>query len=664
MAKKFTRPPFLQKVPIATKLYFTVGIMGVLIAMELFTLFFAINTLSSVRAYVGGEGLWSKAQKDALYQLQRYNLTHDENAYAQFLEHMKVPFGDHKARLAMLQSPQDLKGAREGFMEGRIDSADIDGIIKLFSRFYNISYISKAIQIWTAADSVIYTQLLPKSEQLHSAISSGNASKELTDKIIDEIGIVNGRLTSLEDDFSFTLGEGSRWLEHLILKILFGVALTVEISGLMLTFSVSRSITKGLKEIIEASKKIAKGLFGTRALVNSHDEIGTLAESFNQMADDLQRQKEVQTSVEKNLQKQKELYETLLNAQSEMGEGVSITEGEKFIYVNSALCDMYGYSREELLGMNSFMQMVPAADQKRLVVRLQQRLNGNAIGDTGDAKILRKDGKVINIEYSVKKITEGSSARTVSIIRDVTDKVKSQQALSQQAEELKLINNELQQFAYVASHDLQEPLRTVTSYMQLVEKRYKDKLDPEGEEFIRYAVDGAARMHMLIRDLLTYSRVGTQAMPFEKIDSQSILDTTLDNLHRSIQQAKATVKIHNNMPLIEADPLQMSLLFQNLISNAIKFKGSETPVINIKCEDAETQWRFSVEDNGIGIEKQYADRVFVIFQRLHTRQKYPGSGIGLAVCKKIVERHGGKIWMEPNTAGEGTTFYFTIAKEV
>jgi PAS domain S-box-containing protein len=664
MPKKFTRPSFLQRIPIATKLYFTVGVMAVLIAMELFTLFFAINTLSSVRAYVGGEGLWSKAQKDALYQLQRYNRTHDEQAYEEFLNYMKVPFGDHKARLAMSQSPLNIKEAREGFIEGRIDPEDIDGIIKLFTRFYNISYINRAIRIWTTADSIIYSQLLPKAEVLHSEIESGNATKESTDKILDEIVETNKNLTQLEDDFSFTLGEGSRWLEHLILKILFGVALTVEISGLLLTFSVSRSITRGLKEIIEASKKIAKGLFGTRAKVYSQDEIGTLATSFNQMADDLQKQKDEQISADENLRKQKELYETLLNAQSEMGEGVSITEGEKFIYVNPALCDLYGYDHNELLQMKTFMQLVPETEKKRLIVRLQQRLNGTTIGDTGETKILRKDGRVINVEYSVKKITEGNRARTVSIIRDVTDKVKSQQALAQQAEELKLINNELQQFAYVASHDLQEPLRTVTSYMQLIEKRYKDKLDAEGEEFIRFAVDGASRMHMLIRDLLTYSRVGTQAMPFEQVDCHAILDTTLDNLHRSIQQTNATIKIDGKLPFMEADPLQMGLLFQNLISNAIKFKGNDAPVINIKCEETETHWLFSVRDNGIGIEPQYADRVFVIFQRLHTRQKYPGSGIGLAVCKKIVERHGGKIWMEPNDGQPGTTFYFTISKEI
>jgi PAS domain S-box-containing protein len=662
MAKKFTRPSFLQKVPIATKLYFTVGIMAVLIAIELFTLFFAINTLSSVRAYVGGEGLWSKAQKDALYQLQRYSRTRDERDYRLFIDHMKVPFGDHRARLELQKPNPDLNIVRQGFLEGRIHPDDLDGVIKLFRRFYNISYISRAIQKWTAADSIIYTQLLPRAELLHREISAGSHSDESSEKILSEIVVINKTLTSLEDDFSYILGEGSRWLEHLILKILFGVALTVEISGLLLTFSVSRSIARGLKEIIEASKKIARGLFSARAKVNSRDEIGTLAESFNYMADDLQKQKEEQTAAEENLRKQKELYETLLNAQSEMGEGVSITDGEKFYYVNDALCNLYGYSRNELLEMKSFMQLVPEAEKKRLVVRLQQRVNGRPVGDTGEAKVQRKDGRIINIEYSVKRITEGNAARTVSIIRDVTEKVKSQQALAQQAEELKLINNELQQFAYVASHDLQEPLRTVTSYMQLIEKRYKDKLDPEGEEFIRYAVDGAARMHMLIRDLLTYSRVGTNAMPFEQVDCKAVLDTTLDNLHRSIQQNKATINIDDNLPSLKADPLQLGLLFQNLISNAIKFRSNESPVIHIKAEELETHWRFSFIDNGIGIEKEYADRVFVIFQRLHTRQQYPGSGIGLAVCKKIVERHGGKIWVEANDGEPGTTFRFTLQK--
>jgi PAS domain S-box-containing protein len=662
MSAGFRQPSFLQKVPIAVKLYFTVGIMAVLIAMELFTLFFAIRTLSSVRAYVGGEGLWSKAQKDAFYQLQRYNFTHDENAYKLFLEHMKVPSGDHKARLAMMKENIDIQQAREGFMEGRIHEDDIDGVIKLFRRFHKISYISEAIRIWTAADSIIYTQLIPRADQLHTEISSGKANKVVTNKILDEIEIINVNLTKLEDEFSYTLGEGSRWLEQLILKILLAVALTVEISGLLLTFSVSRGISRGLNEIIEASKKIAKGLFGTKARVYSQDEIGTLATSFNQMSDELQHQKEEQRHAEDNLRKQKELYETLINAQSEMGEGVSITEGEKFVYVNDALCNLYQYSREELLSMKSFMAIVPEVEKKRLAVRLQQRLNGNAVGDTGETRILRKDGNTIHIEYSVKRISDGGKDRTVSIIRDISEKVTAQHALKNQAEELKAINNELQQFAYVASHDLQEPLRTVTSYLQLVEKRYKDKLDSEGEEFIHFAVDGAARMSMLIKDLLTYSRVGTHAMPFEKVDCQAVLDSMLDNLHRSIQENKATVHIETEMPFIKADPTQMGLLFQNLISNAIKFRTKDNPVIHIRAKEEDSHWLFTIKDNGIGIPADYADRVFVIFQRLHTRQKYPGTGIGLAVCKKIVERHGGKIWLEQNVNEPGTTFFFTIQK--
>jgi len=217
MTKKFSRLTFLQKVPIATKLYFTVGIMAVLIAMELFTLFFAINTLSAVRAYVGGEGLWSKAQKDALYQLQRYDRTHDEGAYNLFLEHMKVPFGDHKARLELLKKQPDLNIVREGFLEGRIHPDDLDGVIKLFRRFSNVSYISKAIGLWTAADSVIYSELLPRAEQLHKEIATGIATKESTDKILDEVVVINRNLTKLEDDFSYTLGERSRWLDYLIL---------------------------------------------------------------------------------------------------------------------------------------------------------------------------------------------------------------------------------------------------------------------------------------------------------------------------------------------------------------------------------------------------------------------------------------------------------------
>ncbi|MEH1970031.1 GAF domain-containing protein [Nostoc sp.] len=243
---------------------------------------------------------------------------------------------------------------------------------------------------------------------------------------------------------------------------------------------------------------------------------------------------------------------------------------------------------------------------------------------------------------------------------------------SQQSQELARSNAELEQFAYVASHDLQEPLRMVTSYLQLLERRYKTQLDANADQFINYAVDGARRMQTLINDLLNYSRVSTRGQPFMSVNCSVVLEQAIANLQIAIADSKAIVT-HDTLPEVIADPTQLTQVFQNLIGNAIKFCQNQQPQIHIGVAkpdgnpDEESlnvtpsadEWLFWVRDNGIGLESQYAERIFIIFQRLHGRNKYPGTGIGLAICKKIIERHGGRIWVE-SKLGQGSTFYFTI----
>ena len=245
--------------------------------------------------------------------------------------------------------------------------------------------------------------------------------------------------------------------------------------------------------------------------------------------------------------------------------------------------------------------------------------------------------------------------------REKNDLVEARQKLEESVAELGRSNADLQQFAYVASHDLQEPLRMVSSYTQLIARRYKGKLDADADEFIAFAVDGANRMQRLILDLLAYSRVNTAGRQFEPTAMETVLKAALNNLTGAVKESQAIIT-HDPLPAVMGDDKQLAQLFQNLLSNAVKFGGAQPPRIHISAKQTDGEWLFSVRDHGIGLDPQYADRIFVIFQRLHTREEYPGTGIGLAICKKIVERHGGRIWVE-SELGKGATFYFTMRDE-
>jgi len=273
------------------------------------------------------------------------------------------------------------------------------------------------------------------------------------------------------------------------------------------------------------------------------------------------------------------------------------------------------------------------------------------------------------VAYS-KTLKERIDERTKEFKHEINECKRTKAKLKQTMAELERSNTELEQFAYIASHDLQEPLRMVVSYMQLLARRYKGKLDSDADEFIAYAVDGATRMQQLIKGLLTYSRVGTSGKDFEPTDCGAVFERTLDNLQKAVEESGANVT-HDPLPTVISDRMQLGQLLQNLISNAIRFRSEKQPRIHVSAEKIENSairipqseikkgWVFSVSDNGIGIDPEFSERIFIIFQRLHKRREYPGTGIGLAFCKKIVERHGGHIWVE-SEPGKGSTFYFTI----
>jgi PAS domain S-box-containing protein len=360
---------------------------------------------------------------------------------------------------------------------------------------------------------------------------------------------------------------------------------------------------------------------------------------------------------EEALRESEEKYRTILE---NIDDGYyEVDLAGKFTFFNDSMCRIYGYPREEFMGI-SYRQYTDQETAKEVFKAYNRVYRTGEPGRGFDHEIIRKDGTKGYIEASISLLKDSSSKPIGfrGIIRDVTERKRAEEALREKTEELAQSNKDLEQFAYVASHDLQEPLRMVTSYVQLLARRYKGKLDSDADEFIKFATDGAVRMQKLINDLLTYSRVSTQGKELEPTDCETVFNQSLNNLKVAIDENGALVT-HDSLPTVMADNPQLVELFQNLIGNAIKFRGAEPPRVHVSASRNGNGWTFSVRDNGIGIAPEYAKRIFVIFQRFHSREKYAGTGIGLAICQKIVEQHRGRIWVE-SEVGKGATFYFTL----
>jgi PAS domain S-box-containing protein len=338
----------------------------------------------------------------------------------------------------------------------------------------------------------------------------------------------------------------------------------------------------------------------------------------------------------------------------------------RLLEVNRSLSEITGYSTHQLLEMD-LRDITHTDDVESERALREQLLSGEIPNYRIEMRLLHRDGHPVWVAQSVSTVQGSSDELLYGVVQieDVSERKRANDELADmageleaRATELERSNADLQQFAYAASHDLSEPLRMVSSYVQLLARRYKDKLDSDADEFIDFAIDGTARMQALIDGLLIYSRAGTADYTHETVDCSKVLHETLTTLHASLRDTGATVNA-GPLPTVQGDPTQLFQLFQNLISNAIKFAADEPPRIQITAEREDGCWRFMVADNGIGIDPAHAERIFAVFQRLHGRGEYPGSGVGLAICKRIVERHQGRIWVEALPEG-GSTFYFTI----
>jgi PAS domain S-box-containing protein len=335
----------------------------------------------------------------------------------------------------------------------------------------------------------------------------------------------------------------------------------------------------------------------------------------------------------------------------------------RWLLVNRGFCEIVGHTREKLLG-RLCRDLTHLDDLEMSLENRRRVLAGETETCSTEMRYVRADGSYVWVRetWSLVRGITGDPKYFISVLEDITPRKQAEEELGQSMKELARSNAELEQFAYVVSHDLQEPLRMVSSYVQLLAQRYNDRLDSDANDFISYAVDGAARMKKMITDLLAYSRVGRQGEEFAPIACEAVLNEARANLEAAITESSAKIR-HGPLPTVLGNAHLLVHLFQNLIGNAIKFRSKEPPQIHVSARLDEQGWLFSVRDNGIGLNQQDADRIFMVFQRLHGREEYPGTGIGLAISKKIVEHHGGRIWVE-SEPGKGATFHFTIPERV
>ncbi|MEX1255024.1 MAG: ATP-binding protein [Dehalococcoidia bacterium] len=418
-------------------------------------------------------------------------------------------------------------------------------------------------------------------------------------------------------------------------------------------------IVRNIRGLIAAAARLGAGDLTARAMrPHRTGELGQLALAFNDMAGNLEVRERERAEAGQALRKSEERFRSLVE---QLADGLVAVDREGSItMMNAAAQGMFGYDSDEVLGQPIELLLPEQAGQAHVAHRngYMGERTPRPMGTGLDLRGRRKDGSEFPVAISLTPLETGDGPLVAATVTDMTQRKEAEDQLQRAMDELTRSNMELEQFAYVASHDLQEPLRMVSNYTQLLARRYGDQLDEAAHEFIAYAADGATRMQQLIDDLLAFSRVGTRGKEFAPTDCEAVLERTLDNLRPSIEGAGATVT-HDALPTIPADGVQVGQVFQNLITNAIKFRGVEPPRVHISAKQQAQEWLFAVTDNGIGIDPEYAERVFVIFQRLHGREEYPGTGIGLSVCKKVVERHGGRIWVEPAPDG-GATFAFTV----
>lgn len=573
-----------------------------------------------------------------------------------FINGLSIPYVDNpvysaasRSFLMTASSPLlTADGDLLGVLAARLDLASLNAVIARRTNLHDTddAYLVNASNLFVAQPRLIKDQ---------GVLQTGIHTEEVNRCLQQKTGVVQ-----TADFRGVPAFMAYRWLPDrqlcLVVKIdeaeayqpirVFGRTIVlISILGLLaaagIALALARSLTQPIVALQAGVARFSNGELNLRLDESSQDELGQLASEFNKMAEALTEQ---QTHLRRRAERFFNLTVDLL---------CTINPSGRLLDLNPAWELTLGYTPEELRG--HLITSLVHPDDLTVTTSTLQRVSSETPGRF-EIRFRHKDGRYLWLAWVVAGSPEDQVLYAAA--RDVTERRSVEEKLRKQAEELERSNQELEQFGYVASHDLQEPLRLVTGYVQLLARRYQGELDEDADEFIGYTLEGTERMRNLLADLLAYSQVGTSSKEFAPVALEETLRRVTDNLQLVIE-ANNVVITHEPLPSVLADETQMMQLFQNLIGNAIKFRGKEPPRIHIGVRQVEERWLIFVRDNGIGIDPKYTEQVFVIFQRLHKPDQYPGTGIGLAIARKIVERHGGRIWVD-SESGRGATFYFTL----
>lgn len=677
-----------KNVSVATKLYAVVGLMAFLIAIELFTLLFAMNTLSAVRAFVMGEGLWTKAQKDAVHSLYQYALYGDEKHYVDFNKHLEVNQGDHYARIELSKPNFNYEIVRNGFLQGKNHPDDIDGMIKLLLRAHQISYIREAIRAWTEADALLM-ELRDTAEEIRTLVKARSSGSPEMTQVLNRVAVINEQLTAKEITFSSSLGAGSRWLERLLMIFLVLTVLTIESTGILLTFLFSRNLSNNLKELKDTAEEVGRGNFSRLATVYSRDEIGQLAEALNRMILSLKASEDRVRSMNEGLEEtirlrthelmltnarlshSQQMYQDLVNTI----DGVvweAMIGGSGYTFVSERASTMLGYDLSDWKTKLHFWQSIVVPEDHRVFERENYFLPEGKRDRQLEYRVIKADGSIIWIKDYVKVIPpkDGEPGKLRGIMVDITERKEAEIKLqSAQAEAVKATHAK-SEFLANMSHEIRTPLNAIIGMSELA---MDADSRAELEDYLRTVKLSADALLALINDILDLSKIEAGHLKLEESDfdlRQHCADA-IELAGVSIKNKKIELKMEvaEGVPQrLRGDAGRLMQILLNLLSNGVKFtnSGSVTVRVNsaVQLSNRNYKIQFEVEDTGIGMTEKEMSHLFSPFTQgdSTTARKYGGTGLGLCITKKLLELMNGSIRVR-SQKGVGTVFSFDLELE-